>query len=259
MDYKRANSKAWDWEAENGSAWARIAGEDDISKAREGKPGIRVTINKSVPLSWVVPLKGKKVLALAAGGGQQGPILAAYGCETTVLDISEKMLERDRMASERYNLGIRTILGDMEDLSGFGDKAFSGIVNPVSLNFIRDAKKVFKEANRVLSIGGRIIFGVANPAMYLFDDRLLAKGKMKVKYTLPFSDETSLSRKETEKRISKNDTVEFSHTLDSLMGGLTDSGFAIRGFFSDTSSFEPIDSFLQDCYLAILAIKVSDL
>ena len=258
MDYKSANSKAWDWEAGHGSAWARIATEEDIEKARNGEPGVRVTINRNVPKEWIETLKGKAVLALAAGGGQQGPVLSAFGCGVTVLDISERMLERDREASELYGLDIKCIQGDMENLSAFRDKEFEGIVNPVSMNFIEDIGHVFREGNRILSEGGSLIFGIANPALYLFDDALLAKGRMKVKYTLPFSDEVSLSRKELERRISKGDTVEYSHTLDSIIGGLVDHGFAITGFFSDVSSFEPIDSFLHDCYIAIRAIRVDD-
>ena len=81
---------------------------------------------------------------------------------------------------------------------------------------------------------------------------------MKIKYTLPFSDTKSLSEKELRKRIARGDTVEFSHTLDTILGSLTSLGFAITGFFSDGSSFEPIDSFLQDCYLAVMAIRGED-
>ena len=253
MDYKSANSKAWDWEAGHGSAWARIATEEDIEKARNGEPGIRVTINRNVPKEWIEPLKGKAVLALAAGGGQQGPVLSAFGCGVTVLDISERMLERDREASELYGLDIKCIQGDMENLSAFRDKEFGGIVNPVSMNFIEDIGHVFREGNRILSEGGSLIFGIANPALYLFDDRMLAKGKMRIKYTLPFSDVKSLSAKELGKRLAKGDTIEFSHTLESVLGTLTGTGFAITGFFSDGTSFEPVDSFLHDCYLAIRA------
>ena len=79
---------------------------------------------------------------------------------------------------------------------------------------------------------------------------------MKIKYTLPFADEISLSKKELEKRIRKGDTIEFSHTLETIIGGLNDAGFVIAGFISDGSSFEPIDSFLHDCYLAFRAIRI---
>ena len=258
MDYRSANSKAWDWEAGNGSAWARIATEEEIESARSGKPGIRVTIDRNVPISWVSPLRGKKVLVLGGGGGQQAPVLAAYGCDPTVLDISEGMLERDRKAAKLYGLGIECVQGTMEDLSAFPGGCFSGIINPVSLNFVEDAGKVFREASRVLEKGGRMISGIANPALYIFDDRLLAKGRMKVKYTLPFSDTKSLSEKELKRRIAKGDTVEFSHTLEAIIGGLTECGFAITGFFSDGTSFEPVDSFLHDCYIAIRAVRIED-
>ena len=259
MDEKSANSRAWDWEAENGNAWARIVGEEEIEKAKAGEPGLRVTVERNVPHSWVERLKDKDVLILGGGGGQQTPILSAYGCRVTTLDISERMIDRDKAALERYGLDGECLIGDMSDLSVFGDGSFSAIVNPVSLNFVEDIQKVFKEEHRVLRDGGILIFGIANPALYLFDDRLLAKGRMKVRFTLPFSDTKSLSRKDLERRLRKNDTVEFSHTLDTIIGGLTETGFSIQGFFSDTSSFEPIDSFLHDCYLAFLAVKVSDL
>ena len=258
MDCADINAKAWDGEAENGNAWARIVSEEEIGKARNGEPAIRVTIDKNVPLSWIKPLRGKHVLSLGGGGGQQTPLLAAYGCDTECVDISGGMLERDRIALERYGLKAKLHQIGMTDLSIFGDESFDGIINPVSMNFVNDIQAVFREAGRILKKGGSFIFGIANPALYIFDDRLLAKGKMKIKYTLPFSDEISLSRKQLEKRISKGDTVEYSHTLETILGGLTDNGFAITGFFSDGTSFEPIDSFLHDCYLAIRAIRIDD-
>ena len=258
MDAADANSKAWDMESRTGSAWARIAGEDEIAEARAGKPRIRVTVERDVPQKWLEPLKGSHVLVLGGAGGQQTPMLAAYGCQTECVDISPGMLDKDREALERYGLEAKLHRMSMDDLSPFPDASFDAIISPVSLNFLPDISKVYGEAARVLRIGGSYIFGIANPALYLFDDALLAKGRMKVKYTLPFSDEVSLSRKELERRISKGDTVEYSHTLDSIIGGLVDHGFAITGFFSDVSSFEPIDSFLHDCYIAIRAIRVDD-
>lgn len=98
--------------------------------------------------------------------------------------------------------------------------------------------------------------GIANPVLYIFDEKKQEK-KLKVKYTLPYSDLTSLSRKEIEKMIRNADTIEFSHTLDSIIGGLISSGFIIDGFFSDYSGSEPTDSFIRDAYLAIKATLIS--
>ncbi len=258
MDAAEANSRAWDMEAENGSAWARIAGEDEIDAARRGNPGIRVTIDRNVPLSWISALRGKHVLVLGGAGGQQTPVLAAYGCRTECADISRVMLERDREALERYGLEAALHMMDMRDLSAFPERSFDGIISPVSLNFVSDAETVYRETARILKPGGIYIFGVANPALYIFDDRLLEKGRMKIKYTIPFSDEISLSEKELRRRIARGDTVEYSHTLEDILGGLCRCGFSITGFFTDGTSFEPVDSFLHDCYLAIRAVRADD-
>lgn len=258
MKYTKANSKAWDWEAEHGSGWARIVDEEQIRKARNGHPEISVTVNKAVPETWLLPLKGKHVLSLGGGGGQQTPTLAAFGCDTESADISRVMIERDNEALRRYNLEAKTHIMDMNDLSAFPESSFDAVISPVSMNFIEDISKVFGEVYRILRPNGTFIFGIANPAIYMFDDEKLAQGKMKVKYTLPFADPVSLSRKELKKRLKRNDTIEYSHTLESIIGGLTAKGFVINGFYSDGSDFEPIDSFLHDCYLAFRAIRIDN-
>jgi 2-polyprenyl-3-methyl-5-hydroxy-6-metoxy-1,4-benzoquinol methylase len=62
-------------------------------------------------------LPGADVLCLASGGGQQGPLLAAAGASVTVLDASPRQLEQDRAVAARDGLVIRTVEGDMADLS----------------------------------------------------------------------------------------------------------------------------------------------
>lgn len=258
MKYTKANSRAWDWEAEHGSGWARIVGKEKIEKAKAGHPEICITVNKLVPEKWLLPLRGGHVLSLGGGGGQQTPTLAAFGCITESADISKVMIDRDNEALRMYGLNAKTHIMDMNDLSAFPERSFDGVICPVSMNFVEDIAKVYREVARILRPDGAFIFGIANPALYIFDDEKLAEGKMKVKYTLPFSDPVSLSKKELKKRLKNNDTIEYSHTLERIIGGLTDNGFIVSGFYSDGSDFEPIDSFLQDCYLAFRAIRIDD-
>ena len=52
-----------------------------------------LTPTKPVPHEWFGELKGKKVLGLASGGGQQMPIFAALGASCTVLDYSPRQLD----------------------------------------------------------------------------------------------------------------------------------------------------------------------
>ena len=251
-ELKRLNSLAWDGEVEKGNWWTRPASHETIRRAKEGEVEITLTPCRRVPTSWCRRI-GHRVLALASGGGQQGPILAASGRDVTVVDLSAAQLEQDRKTAAREDLALRTVRTSMDELDCFEDEAFDCVVNPVSVNFVPDCKEVFTQVRRILVKDGLFLFAVANPIMYIFDVKGLEKGRMRIRYTLPFSSDHSLSERQRRRMAERGDTFEFSHSLDSLIGGLCAAGFAIEDFYSDASGFEPVDSFVQDCYLAFLA------
>ena len=87
---------------------------------------------------------GLDVLCLASGGGQQGPVLAAAGATVTVLDNSPRQLERDAEVAARDGLALRTVLGDMRDLSAFADASFDLVFHPVSNVFCPDLAPVWR-------------------------------------------------------------------------------------------------------------------
>ncbi len=255
MGFIEDNREAWNAETKKGNFWTKAVSSEEIEEARKNGAYLRMLPDANLNTEWVKRVKGR-VLVLAGGGGQQGPLLAAQGCSVTVLDISEEMLKRDEETAERNNLDLKTIQHDMQDLSIFEDEYFDAVVNPISINFIPSCQQVYREVARVLRKGGIFITSFANPIMYIFDVKALERGKMKIKYTLPFSSETSLSEKQKEKLRRDKDTFEFSHTLSELIGGLCKSGFIIEDMDSGLSAFEPVDSFVQDCYIALLATKV---
>ena len=75
MDVTQLNEKAWDSEVGRNNFWTRIAEKEKIEKAFEGRLEMTLTPCAEVPQSWCAEI-GKKVLALAAGGGQQAVLLA---------------------------------------------------------------------------------------------------------------------------------------------------------------------------------------
>lgn len=253
--YVKHNERAWDCEVSRGNTWTVPVTPEAVEQARRGTPVMYLTPDTPVPLDWIGEVSGKDVLCLAGGGGQQGPLSAAMGASVTVFDNSLAQLEQDRRVADREGLGITTVQGDMRDLSLFPDGSFDLIIHPVSNCFVDDVEPVWKEAYRVLRVGGVLLAGITNPVLYMFDEKAEARGKLKVKYTIPYSDLTSLSRKELDKRIKARDTIEFSHTLDAQLGGLCRAGFSITGFYSDASRLELTDSYIHDCYLAVRARK----
>ncbi len=254
MNIYEANSRAWDEEVRRKNYWTLPVSDKSIEKARSGKPDIWITPFKMVPKDWIAPLKGKKVLNLCGGGGQQTPLLAAFGCDVTTMDISASQIEQDRLALEKYSLKADLIVGNALDMD-FPDHSFDVVFMPEALNFIDDIKKLYRLVRSVIVDDGHFLYGVANPILYTFDEKVQER-KLRMKYTIPFSDPISLSEKELQHRLAKKDTVEFSHTLESILGGLTKSGFIIDGLYTDDSGSELTDSFVHDSHLAIRARAV---
>ncbi|MBA7648450.1 hypothetical protein ES703_56236 [subsurface metagenome] len=259
MDIRKHNRAAWDQEVKRGNKWTIPVSPKVIANARKGKWHIVLTPLKPVPKDWLPRLEGSDVLCLASGGGQQGPVLAAAGAKVTVLDNSPMQLQQDQLVAKRESLTIRTIEGDMSDLSMLGDECFNLIVHPVSNNFVPDVRAVWTEAFRVLQRGGVLLSGFTNPAIYLFDYELAdSTGVLKVKYSLPYSDEIDLAERERTMRIEDGSPLEFSHTLDDLIGGQLDAGFVITGFYEDRQNAEesePLVAYMPTC-IATRAVKL---
>lgn len=259
MDIRAYNRTAWDREVERGNEWTVPVSSEAIAAARQGQWKIFLTPTKPVPRAWFPDLEGLDVLCLASGGGQQGPILAAAGAKVTVLDNSPRQLAQDRFVAERDSLIITTVEGDMADLSTFADQSFDLIVHPVSNVFVPAVRPVWAEAFRVLRHGGALLAGFSNPAIYLFDYDLADRtGILQVKYALPYSDLTSLTDEERQRRvIDEGFPLEFSHTLEDQIGGQLDVGFVITGFYEDSYGEEEGDILANymHTFIATRAVK----
>ena len=258
MDIREHNRNAWDKEVESKNKWTVPVTEEVIAAAKQGHWEIVLTPTRPVPREWYPDLEDLDVLCLASGGGQQGPILAAAGGTVTVLDNSPKQLEQDRLVADRHGLPITTIEGDMADLSVFSDESFGLIVHPVSNIFVPDIRPVWKEAFRVLCRRGVLLAGFANPAIFLFDDDLTERtGILQVKYSLPYSDLTSLITAERQREFESGAPLEFSHSLEDQIGGQIDAGFQLAGFFEDAFGEEEDDplSKYMPTFIATRAVK----
>jgi SAM-dependent methyltransferase len=234
MDILEHNRRAWDRQAEHGNQWTMPVSPDAIAAARRGEWSIVLTPVKPVPHEWLPDLAGKRVLCLASGGGQQGPVLAAAGAQVTVLDNSSNQLERDRFVAEREQLEITTVRGDMADLSMFPGESFDCIVHPVSNLFAPNVLPVWREAFRVLRKGG-----------------------LEVKYTLPYSDIEHLTEEQQRRWAEAGRPLEFSHTLEDQIGGQIAAGFVITGFYEDRDPDEqdnPLSKFMP-VFIATRALK----
>lgn len=250
------NRHAWDQQVEKENRWTRPVTSAEIEQARNGDWQIVLTPSKPVPREWFGDLQGKDVLCLASGGGQQGPILAAAGANVTVFDNSEKQLAQDTQVAERDGLTIQTVQGDMAKLDAFADQSFDLIFHPCSNTFVPSVLPVWKEAYRILRIGGRLLSGFCNPISYIFDYDQWQKGELVVRHSIPYSDLTDLSAAEQKQLMDDGEPFCFGHTLEDQMGGQIAAGFSLTGFYEDywNSDQEPIDKYIAS-FVATQATK----
>jgi len=249
------NRAAWNEEVKKGNQWTIPSSREDIKKAINGRFQIVLTPFKPVPEEWMGDIKGKNILCLASGGGQQGPILAAAGAKVTVFDNSDQQLIRDQDAANEYDLDLKTVQGNMQDLSCFPDLSFDLIIHPVSNCFIDDILPVWKESYRVLKVNGKLLSGFCNPIMYMIDWKKAEKSnRYQLVHVIPYSDLKSLTPKMIRKYVKEKSVFEFGHSLTDQIQGQLDAGFVLTGFYEDKGG-DLLDKF-TDTFVATNALKM---
>ncbi len=231
------NRQSWNAQVQTGeNQWTVPVSPEVIAKARMGDWQVLLTPEKPVPQSWFGAvngsLAGQHILGLASGGGQQCPIFAAAGAHTSLIDASEAQLGQDMAVAQRDGLRIRTVQGNMKDLSAFESNQFDIVFNPVSVCFVDAVRPVWQEVARVLKPGGALITGFTNPWFYLFDMDAFDRGELLAKYALPHQD---IDHPDLLAKLqAAGDMVEFSHTFEDLVGGQLDAGLQLTHMFEDS-------------------------
>lgn len=256
IDPVQFNKAAWNHQVSIGNPWTIPVTPEAIARARRGDVELVLTPQKKVPSDWFPPLKACRVLALAGGGGQQGPLLAAAGADVTVFDNSPDQLARDQEVAAREKILLKTEEGDMADLSRFADGSFDFIIHPCSNSFVADVNPVWREAFRVLKRGGTMISGFCNPVIFTMDFEQEKLGAAVMRYSIPYSDLHSLSSEERARFLGPHEPLAFGHSLEDQIGGQIRAGFLLNGYYEDgwNADKAPVHRFLK-CFIATKAMK----
>ena len=248
MDYSEINAQTIDRWIRDGWEWGVPITHQAYLDTLAGNWDVVLTPTKPVPKAWFGDLKGKRVLGLASGGGQQMPIFAALGAVCTVLDYSPAQLESERMVSQREGYDIRIIRADMTKPLPFDDNAFDLIFHPVSNCYVREVRPIFRECFRVLKPGGALLGGYDMGINFLVDEK-----EERIVNSLPFDPITDPALMA---QLQKNDDgVQFSHTLEDQVGGQLASGFQITDLYEDTNGYGRLHDMGIPTFAAIRAVK----
>lgn len=256
-DYLNFNQDRWNRVArDRKNAYTIPVSHEQLMLAKDNPLEVFLTVGKPVPTAWFDKLVGKKILGLASGGGQQGPLFALKGYDVTIMDYSEEQLASDRMVAEREGLMIKTVHADMTQPFPFTDESFDLVFCPVSNVYIEDLTNMWQESYRVLKKGGLLMVGYMNPWIYFYDgDQVWEEpdSDLFLTYPLPFN------ARELEKagklKIAPDYGYEFSHTWEAQIGGQLRAGFAMIDFYESKDSRHRLSHYASD-YLANLSIKL---
>ena len=229
-DVARYNRERWEELATEGVRYTRPILDLDADSALEMVD----------PQKLAGDIAGKDVLCLAAAGGQQSAAFGLLGADVTVLDLAETQLKRDREAAAHYGLEVRTVQGDMRNLSAFDDNSFDLVHQAHSVNFVPDPMPVFRETARVLRPGGLYMLSCSNPFVHGLYDRWNGEGYvLNVRYEDAELDDKDPHWKFEGLDGSEKKVVgprEFRHTLSTLLNSLTELRLVLLGLWEDRTA-----------------------
>ena len=248
MNYQDINAQTIDQWVDEGWEWGRPVTHEEYAAALCGHAQIFLTPTKPVPAAWLGDVKGKRILGLASGGGQQMPLLTAMGARCTVLDYSPRQLESERIVAAREGYSIDIVRADMTKPLPFEDEAFDLIVHPVSNCYVESVEPIFRECYRVLKKGGALLSGLDNGVAFMFDN-----DEERVVNTFPFN---PLKNPEQMAQLeADNSGVQFSHTMEEQLGGQLRAGFTLVDLYEDTSGSGNLHEHNIPTFIATRAVK----
>ena len=248
MQYQNINAQTIDRWIDEGWKWGIPISHEDYEKALSGEWDVLLTPTKFVPHGWFGDLKGKKVLGLASGGGQQMPIFAAQGAVCTVLDYSDKQLESERMVARREGYSIEIVHADMTKPLPFSDESFDIIFHPVSNCYVEEVLPIFRECARILKHGGILLAGLDNGVNFLVND-----DETQIVNTMPFN---PLKSEVQRRQLEESDCgMQFSHTVQEQIGGQLEAGLVLTNLYGDTNGEGRLHEMNVECFLATRAVK----
>lgn len=246
--YQDINAQTINRWVEEGWEWGVSIDHVAFVNAQRDQWSVLLTPTKPVPREWLGDIRGKSLLGLASGGGQQIPLFTAAGAICTVLDYSENQLKSEELVAKREGYPVTIICADMSKPLPFDDASFDIIFHPVSNCYIEKVEPVFLECYRVLKPGGILLCGLDIGINYAVDDQ-----EERIVNPLPFN---PLTNEENRRQCEREDSgYQFSHTIGEQIGGQLKAGFTLTHIDDDTNGEGRLHQFNIPSFLMTRAVK----
>ncbi len=113
---------------------------------------------------------GKRILEVGCGGGQCAIAFAKQGATVAGQDLSEVQLAFARTLAKTEDVSVEFVQGSAEDLSAFEDASWDVVFSAYAFQYVADMARSLAECNRVLILGGRLVFSLDHPFRDCFWD-----------------------------------------------------------------------------------------
>jgi SAM-dependent methyltransferase len=157
-------------------------------------------------------------------------MLAYLGYEVTVVDLSPRQLNLDRVTAERNGLQVECVEGDISDLSQLHGREFDLVYQAVSACYIPSVRRLYDEVYQVLKPGGHYRVEHWTP----FQMQLPQYGSWDggaYRMVLPQNTREPVQWREWDDNGKERPTCwHYIHSLDELIGQLCEAGFTIKRF-----------------------------
>jgi ubiquinone/menaquinone biosynthesis C-methylase UbiE/ADP-ribose pyrophosphatase YjhB (NUDIX family) len=149
---------------DNRAAWNAIAA---AYRARHRLPTDRLLYGLRCPseddLGLLGEVRGRRVLVLGCGGGEDAIALARRGAQVVGIDLSDERIRFARELAQKEGLVVPFVQGNIEELPDVDSESQDIVVSSHALNYVEHADRCFAEAFRVLKPGGLFVFSVQHP------------------------------------------------------------------------------------------------
>lgn len=140
-------------------------------------------------VDYLGDVKGKKVLNLGCGLGEEAVYLAKLGANVVAIDISKGMIDATKKLAKKYKVEKKITYHQMDaEKLTFKDNSFDGIAGCNILHHV-NIKKSIKEVKRVLKKNGVAVFSeplIYNPVINVY--RAMAD-QVRTDHERPLNDE----------------------------------------------------------------------
>ena len=108
-------------------------------------------------------VRGKQILEVGCGGGQNAIMLAKWGAVCTGVDPSDAQLAHAGKLAREHGVEVRFVTGTAEDLGVFPAETFDLVLSSFAFDYVADLQRAYSEIWRVLKPGGPFVFCQSHP------------------------------------------------------------------------------------------------